>query len=297
MEAAGGIKSTIEDLRKLYTAFLRDLNSEFRSGEKAASGSVFRGCRDIVAAHAWFPGPSFREQSYGGGFARAELPGQLGRFCVNAGIAPQPVVGKASESRLVLYHHGSMPGSLTNVYLLPEMDAFVVTLQNALTPIDVPDFVSQYLLETFLDVKEPNDYVQIARDFTAKALGYMDRVNDELLRGRRNSTGTSPRSLDDYTGVYWNSLHNFCIEVSVTDGKLQMRQQGRASETFELKHYQDDTFSWFTSYDEVARRGRYIHHYSASYYLIRFSGGVDGVYRLEWAWDGAFPDEIEVFTR
>ncbi|KAG7287782.1 hypothetical protein NEMBOFW57_007297 [Staphylotrichum longicolle] len=295
MEAAGGIKSTIEDVTRLYTAYLHAIIDQTELDTDSTSCSVFHHCRDIVTNHARLPGTSLREQGYGAGFVRAQLPGQLGRISLNPSIGPQPVVGKGSESRLVLYHHGSMPGSTSCVHLIPGLDAFIVVLQNSLAPIDTADFVCQYLLETLLDAKEPNDYPKLAAEFTAIGLGHMDRIKQELDGQKR--IGTAPRPLCEYSGNYWNEIKNFFIQIVEKDGKLQMRLQGRESETFDLVYYKDETFTWWMPYDEIARRGRYIGDYAASYYLINFSSSAGKrIDTLGWAWDSNTPDKMATFT-
>lgn len=83
-----------------------------------------------------------------------------------------------------------MPGSTSCVHLVPELDAFIVVLQNSLAPIDTADFVTQYLLESFLITKKPNNYKQLAIEYTALGLARMDRIKEELDLQRR--PGTAP---------------------------------------------------------------------------------------------------------
>ncbi|KAJ5349895.1 beta-lactamase/transpeptidase-like protein [Penicillium brevicompactum] len=294
MEAAGGVKSTIEDLTIFYTSFIFAVNDQVASDSDSTHESIFHHCRDLVTNHARLPGMSLREQGYGAGWTRSQLPGQLGRTSFNPSIGPEPITGKGSESRLILYHHGSMPGSTSCVHLVPELDAFIVVLQNSIAPIDTADFVRQYLLEGFLHTKRPNDYKQLATEFTTQSLGHMDRIKKDLDTNRM--AGTSPRPLDDYTGIYWNHIANFSIEISQVDSALQMCFQGRASEVFQLTHYHDDVFSWWMPYDEVARRGRTITDYPASYYLISFSSkDGEGIHVLKWAWDPNMETDVEEF--
>ncbi|CAG8389661.1 unnamed protein product [Penicillium salamii] len=277
MEAAGGIKSTLEDLTIFYTSFLSAVNNQVASESNSTHGSIFHHCRDLVTNHA-----------------RSQLPGQLGRTSFNPSIGPEPITGKGSESRLVLYHHGSMPGSTSCVHLIPELDAFIVVLQNSIAPIDTADFVCQYLLEGFLHTKRPNDFKQLATEFTTRSLGHMDRIKKDLDTNK--IVGASPRPLADYTGTYWNQIEDFFIEISEVDGDLQMCFQGRASEMFQLTHYHDDIFSWWMPYDEVARKGRTITDYPASYYLISFSSqDGDGIRVLKWAWDPNMATDVEEF--
>lgn len=80
-------------------------------------------------------------------------------------------------------------------------------------------------------------------------------------------------------------------------GKLRISLQGRETEVFKLTHYEIDTFSWWMPFDEIARRGRYITDYPASYYLIKFSSKRgNGIDALSWAWDPNLPQDFEVFS-
>ena len=67
MEAARGVKSTIEDLTLLYTACLRAIISQFSYKSDSNLDCAFQNCRTLVSNHARFPGVSLRDQGYGGG--------------------------------------------------------------------------------------------------------------------------------------------------------------------------------------------------------------------------------------
>jgi hypothetical protein len=124
----------------------------------------------------------------------------------------------------------------------------------------------------------------------------MDRLKEEL--DNRKKPGTRPKPAEAYLGTYWNSTRNFKIAVAEVNGKLQMKLQALDSETFELTHHENDTFSFWMPFSEVARRGRYITDFGASYYLVNFSSSegntIDG---LTWAWDPNLPHIPETFTK
>lgn len=107
--------------------YLIPLTLPFDSTADSTPMSPLRNLRTISSQHARLPGPSFREQGYGLGWVRAQLPGQLGRISANPLIGNQPTAGKGGPSRLVFYHHGLMPGSTSAVFLVPELQLGVVT--------------------------------------------------------------------------------------------------------------------------------------------------------------------------
>ncbi|KAL2175487.1 beta-lactamase/transpeptidase-like protein [Thermothelomyces heterothallicus CBS 202.75] len=302
MEAPGGIKSTISDLSRFYTSFLSAVMDDFRQprggGGKSplTRPSIFRSCGELVTHHSTIPPASLREQGYGLGWARAQLPGPMGRIGLNPAIADPPDVGKGAPSTLVLYHNGSMPGSTTCVCLVPSEDVVILVLQNSITAVDTADIVCQLVLELLLNPTQPIDFESQARALTREAVARQGRVGAELLA--RRELGTTPsKPLRAYAGVYRNYVHTFSIEIRARGDRLCMRLQGLASEEFWLSHYEHDTFCWWMPHDEIMRRGRYT-DYGPEHYLISFSlttGGKVGA--LHWAWDPARLDRPEVFTK
>lgn len=283
MEAAGGVKSTLEDLFVYYSTLIAEINAQFESGTDATDLSPLKFCRLIASNHARLPGESMREQGYGLGLARGQLPGQLGRVSANVDIGKEPIVGKGGPSPLVLYHHGCQPGSTSVVLLLPELKAGIVVLQNSLPLVDTPDFIGQFLLETLLQTPEPNDYLQLTRDFQEVAVHTIDRVRNELEK--HQVPGTKQRALKSFEGRYWNELKNYCIDISVTgNGSLSMRLQEDDSEVYLLHHYHYDTFSWLMEHDDIIKRGRMVPFFDWEYYLMEFRGdSVDGnIHQLRW---------------
>lgn len=286
MQTAGGVKSTLHDLLIFYKAFMEEVNAQYEDDVDSTKLSPLKFCRMLTTNHARLPGESLREQGYGMGWVRAELPAQLGKISANVPIGEEPIIGKGSPFYLVLYNHGCMPGSTSGVWLLPELNAGIVVLQNSLALIDTADFIGQLLLETLLQPPQPSDYLQLARHFNEKAGSYIDDLKAELERDR--IPGTHARPLPIYGGRFWNELHNFFIDVAVSDtGALQMKWQGLDSQSYKLRHYHFDTFSWLMSAEEIVRRARGIPFYPSEYYLIEFGSdrNDDQVDYLRWSMD------------
>ena len=166
------------------------------------------------------------------------------------------VVGKGVASRLVLYHQGSLPGALATINLLPDTESAIVILTNSLTLNDTPDWVGQLILEELLEVPHRNNYIKAAEASVAENAKWYPTTIGELHREQEN--GTSPRSLEDYVGTYWNELHVFKIEVTLEEGSLYWALQGLKSEKFRLDHYEHDVLTWLQTRNELARRGRWV---------------------------------------
>jgi CubicO group peptidase (beta-lactamase class C family) len=296
MEAAGGIKSTLHDLNIYYASFLKAVKFQFATQSDETPESVFKCCRTLVSGYTRFAGLSLTEQGYGAGWARCQLPGQLGQISSNALIGEEPIVGKGGSPRLILYHHGSMPGSLSVVYLIPSLEIVIIVLQNSLPAIDTADLFAQILLEAVLSNEQPNDYIELAHKFKQATIQRPRELRDTLEENRER--GTCPKPLSSYIGRYWNDIKNFSIDILERDGNLYMRFQGLDSQTHSLQHYHHDTFSWLMTYDEIAKRARSAIFYSATFYLIDFIASTGTtVDQLKWAADGNFPQEKEIFIR
>lgn len=287
MTAVGGVKSTLHDMLSFYKAFMEEVNVHYVSLYDSIGSYPFKYCRMLTTNHASLSEPSLREQGYGMGWVRAQLPGPLGRMSANTptgGI----LVGRGGPSQLVLYNQGCMPGSSSGVWLMPEIKAGVVVLQNSLASIDTADFIGQLLLETLLQPTEPNDYVDIARQFS---FGARRSIKDlKAVLEFFHVPGTHPRPLPSYEGRFWNELHNFFIDVTVSDtGALQMKWQGLDSQSYELHHYHYDVFSFLMSPEEMVRRAFDIKQsYPPEYHLIEFGSDKNGgqVDYLRWSMDG-----------
>lgn len=154
-----------------------EVNAQYAGCVDSTQHSPLKHCRMLNTNHATLPGELLRDQWYAMGWVRAEFPAQLGRISDNVrALGQEPIVDKGSPSHLVLYNHGCMPGSTSRVWLVPELNAGIVALQNSLGLNDTADSIGQLLLETLLEPPQPNDYVQIVRQFHEKAGPYIDEV-------------------------------------------------------------------------------------------------------------------------
>ena len=213
----------------------------------------------------------------------------MGAVGLNPKLIPNcmPIVGKGA-SRLVLYHQGSLPGALTAVNLLPETQSAIVVMTNTLALNDCADWVGQLVLETLIGVRDKNDFLELARRSVATSLAWHPTVEAALEKNQVH--GTSPRNLEEYIGIYINSIKTMKIEVTQRDNKLYFALQGLESERYELTHYQHDTFTWLRSRNELARRGRFTHQ-EPLYYMLRFTiRDDDKISQLAWTHDADVPD-------
>jgi len=201
------------------------------------------------------------------------------------------VVGKGVPPQLVIYHQGSLPGALSFVALLPDSESAIIVTSNALALNDVPDWVGQLVLEEFLGVPDAqrNDYIKAAEESVTNNLKWHPELVQKLKSVQKN--GTSPKSLEEYVGTYWNDIHIFKIVVTLEDGKLFWALQGLDSEKFLLNHYEDDIFTWLAPRNELSSRGRWVGpDQGPEFWKIQFKVGTDGrINRLYWMHDNGVP--------
>lgn len=289
---SGGARSTVKDLIGLYKHYMKGFNAQFNPGKTSTEDSSLKQLTHVMSGKIAIDQPTKHEASYGFGWARVQLPGRLGQIGLNPGLLPEgmPIVGEGNSS-LVLFHQGSLPGSLTYVALLPDIEAAVVVLSNSLALNDVADWVGQLIIEELLDVAKEsrNDFVSLAQAAVAENLKWYSSVADELEKGK--TSGASPKPLEEYLGTYWDDLNIFKIEVTLESGKLFWLIQGLETEKFPLEHYQGDTFIWLQKRNELSRRGRWVGaDQNAAFWKVEFQANGNGqIKRLVWAHDGGVP--------
>jgi Domain of unknown function (DUF3471) len=124
-----------------------------------------------------------------------------------------------------------------------------------------------------------------------QSFGWHARITADMERNRKS--GTSARPLDKYVGRYFNAAGTLLLEVRRKDDRLFLLFEGREDEAFPLQHYQDDTFSWLQSRNELVTRARSVLQ-GASYYMIRFEASQqETVDRLFWTHDSQIPNGEE----
>ena len=142
--AGGGIKSSVNDLLKLYDTFLQDYQEECGGIDSSGSSEkIFVQTKEMMHAHMRDrENPTVR---YGLGLSLASLPCSLGLVSPNRWILPEmPLIGKDLPRTEIAYHNGSLPGSLTLVHMILENGITIVG------PIRLDRVISPTLSEGFV---------------------------------------------------------------------------------------------------------------------------------------------------
>ncbi|GAP92040.2 putative d- protein [Rosellinia necatrix] len=288
--SSGGMFTCVEDLLKAYTEIVNMINNQFRFSGAATKESPLRRVADIISAKIPMNQPTMLESSYAFGLVRVELPGALGQVGLNPGLMPDgkmPIAAKGTPSRLILYHQGSLPGALSAIAMIPELEVVVVVMTNSLSLNDCSDWVLQLVLEQLLDSPQRNDYIAAAQTSADQTLQWYGNTVSSLDDERKN--GTAPKALEAYVGTYWNKQRYLKVDVTINDGRLYWALQGLDSEKFELDHFDGDVFLWLRPRNYMAQRGRWVDN-PPIFWKIRFNTNKEGIVTvLNWAHDPNIP--------
>jgi len=198
---SGSIPICVSDVLKLYSALLASAKDQLAIGRTSTRDfplKQFNHMSARIPIHQATRG----EVSYGSGWARVQLPGPMGDVGCSPPLIPKgmPMVWKGVASQLVMYHQGSLLGTLPVAILIPDNKSAIVVLTNSLSLDDIPDWVEWLVLEELRKVPERNHYIQSGRTSAAENAKWYAATTEELQKQRR--AGTSPRSQGRYVGIY-----------------------------------------------------------------------------------------------
>jgi len=293
MGSAGGLMSSTNDLSKYYKALMSSWRIKAQSGKASLDVEekkpVFDDVSWLFAPLQIMEMPAFRDKSYATGWVRSQLLTTVGDIGVNPGLVDaMPLLAHGIDLRLALWHQGSLVGATSFVMLLPETESAVVVLTNTMALNDAADWTGQLLVETLLDSLVRNNYVRLASASAERALKKYAELTQKVEEGRKS--GKPDRPLSDYVGSYVGFGGIFCIDVVEGDSGLEVLFQGRESQKYRLKHHHDETFTWFTTWNEQIEKGRFI-SFDPALYFIRFEAEEGrGVVALNWVHDTAIPE-------
>ncbi|KAK5653464.1 hypothetical protein OQA88_8950 [Cercophora sp. LCS_1] len=293
-EASGGLFSSTADVMKWAMATLDAIDG---SGAKVLSGMP-----NMISSHAAILNPSLRERSYGLGWVRTQLPGVVGVVGDNIGLwnmEDQPVLGQKNKPIFMLYHQGSTVGYYSHIALFPETKSAVVVLTNSIALSDAPDWISRAIIQTLFELEDGNDYVQLAAQANSKQIAEYDTLASGIALRRKPFIANQVPPIESFVGKYTNKSGLCCIEILPTASgeatTLELRFQGHALQSYQLRYLCDTTFEWSLSHDESKKRGRY-NITSLDYFLFKFKVSGGKPVSFTWVFDPSLPDHPEEFV-
>lgn len=292
MEGAAGVQSTVSDLLKYSQVLMETAAKEDSEQTNNITGySPFKQLRVILKGHIDLsPVVAGREQSYALGWIRTMLPGPLGTCGLNPMyVESMPIVGKGiDDPELVIHHQGSIIDFLSSIHLIPRTRTAVVVLTNSLARNDAADWLGQLIVEAILDNPYKNDYVELAKQSAETSIALWSQMARNLEEGRDPNTPRRPNW--EYVGSYYNVVKDYYIEVFEKDQELFMCHQGDRSQSYQLKHFRYDSFSWLLTRDECAHRGLFPETH-LEFYILRFGlDERDNIDHVVWKHDPSVPE-------
>lgn len=284
--AGGGIRSSLKDMLTFYRALLLSEHGQRRSGESKTTGSPFKNTKEQFKSHINLSGPLYGETGYGFGLARVNLPAAMGSIGANPALLPEmPIVGRGLSPRVALYHQGTLTGAFSTVILFPETQSGIIVLTNSVPLGGSDDWIGQLITETLFDSPEKNDYRIISKKTAGSQRAWHDRVLSQLPSP--NGVGDQARPLSQYIGKYYNKAKTLLIHIIEEDGSLVMNFQDNQQEFYKLIWCSGDNFTWLSSRNDLARRGRFT-RFGGWFYTIKFLANKSGqVASLNWIHDEA----------
>ena len=120
--------------------------------------------------------PTYRQMSYGYGWAWAQLLTTIGDMGTNPRLVAEMPSLAIGTSSLIWWHQGSLVGFTSLIAILPEEKAVIVVLTNSTALNDSADWIGQMLVETLLNSPEKNDYLLLAKESARRALEMAEKV-------------------------------------------------------------------------------------------------------------------------
>ena len=267
IEGATGLQSSVSDLLK-YSQVLTSTAEQQSNSDKL--NSPFRQLQIILQRHVDLsPTPSEREQSYAFGWVRTMLPNPLGICGLNSMyVESMPTVGKGLRApELVLHHQGSLVDFPSSIHLIPRTRTAIVVLTNSMAKNDAADWLGQAIVEAIIDNQDKNDYVMLAKESAKTSIDLWSQMAEKLEADR--VPNTPQRRVSEYIGSYYNEIKDYYLDIFEENGELLLSHQGDRKQSYHLKHFNYDSFSWLLSRDECARRGLFPNT-NLDFYILRF---------------------------
>lgn len=294
MAPAQAVRSTLNDMILYASALLGTYSAEKR-GEK---GTTLKDVSKQWTAHIFKPSfhngkssPTSSESSYGLGMSRVQLPGWMaGIGCNEQFVQKMPTLVPGPKGGLVLVHTGTVAGYTSFLTILPEYDTAFFVAVNSIGLGDPAGWITQLLIETITESPAPNDFVSLAEEAAKNHANQMIKTQQALDDARK--PGTHPQPLTAYTGDYVGFAGQFKIQIRMKSPEaLQVIFQGLESQTWDLKHYQDNTFTWLEDFDTQAKRVRFTFSGPDMFKLVFKSNKQGDIESVLWKQEAGLPDE------
>lgn len=116
---------------------------------------------------------------------------------------------------------------------------------------------AQLLLHKLSGGLDDIDFLGLASESRQKNLARNDGITQQIKENRKPDTPHQP--LPSYVGRYWNEAGSFFIQISLSEDErgLAICFMGEDWDTYQLRHFDGETFEWHITREEQAKRARW----------------------------------------
>ncbi|KUJ12379.1 beta-lactamase/transpeptidase-like protein [Mollisia scopiformis] len=297
MGAAGGVRSSVTDMMKWAKALLDGIHNDTNYSEEKLS-SPLKQVSTIVAHRNLITTSSVNENTYALGFARAMTPStELWMISLNSPLR-ENVMGRASPSRLVLYHNGGQSGYLSAFYLSPETRSAIVALGNSYGLGDGPDWTCQAIMQAMFDLEPKVDFAEASRRRAQFEFERYERLASDYARHREEASHRKYPRLDDFVGRFENKSLKMSLDIRLPDAEnkgpkeeyLILIFNDRNSQHHRLQHYSNDTLGFLPISREELIVREMIDWFDWDQFVLTFRRDESGkVKSVDWALQVGLP--------
>ncbi|KAM0491755.1 hypothetical protein ACHAP8_010385 [Fusarium lateritium] len=267
MAPAAAVWSCVTDMMKWAKALLTAMQSDTETPLKQVS--------TIVSHKTNITTSSIGENTYGLGFVRATIPStELGMLSLN-GPQREHVIGRDSQTRLVLYHNGGQSGYLTSFYLFPETNSAIVALGNSYGLGDGPDWTAQALAQAMFDLQPPIDFAEATKERAKTEYERYYRLAAEFEHHRdeerKKNEGSNEAPLEDYMGRYHNTGLKMTLDIGKDkDGNQRLTVNDLPSQQHTLTHFAGDKLGFLPASREELIVREFIDWFQWDQFVLSF---------------------------
>jgi CubicO group peptidase (beta-lactamase class C family) len=227
--AAAGIYASVNDMSKYLIMFL----NECKYGDSLSNKIISeKNLAEIWKPHTnrWFnatPNPPYKSH--------------FGAYGLGWGIS--------DKNGFIVYEHtGGLPGMLSKMAVIPELNAGVIVLTNS----DPGGYsywsISQEIIDAFIGV-EQKDWVDFMKSRIASRTATGDSVTNAVWNTVKKANAKRV-DFDDYVGIYSDNWFGN-VEISNDNGELLFRSIRSPKLTGRMYYYKANTFAIKWNYQDM----------------------------------------------
>ena len=227
--SAAGIYASVNDMSKYLLMYLNDCTYGDSLSERLISKKNF--------AELWKP----HTNKWFNAIPKAPYKSHFGSYGLGWGISDK-------NGFIVFEHTGGLPGMLSNMVVIPELNAGVIVLTNS----DPGGYsywtITQEIVDAFIEV-EQKDWIDFMKSRIASRTAAGDSVTNAVWKTVKKAN-SKRINFDDYVGTYTDNWFGN-VEISNDNGELLFRSIRSPKLTGHMYYYKANTFAIKWNYQDM----------------------------------------------